>query len=55
VRLLRRPPNLTPYAERLVRTIKESCLAQLVLFGEASLRKTVRELMGHYHIERTHQ
>ena len=42
------------YSERFVRTIKESCLDRLVLFGEASLRKAVLEFMGHYHIERNH-
>ena len=43
------------YAERFVRTIKESCLERLVLFGEKALRKAVREFMTHYHSERNHQ
>lgn len=30
-------PNLNAYAERFVRTIKEECLSQLILFGEKSL------------------
>lgn len=55
VRLPPRSPNLNAYAERFVRTIKESCVDHLVLFGEASLRKAVREFMGHYHSERNHQ
>jgi len=55
VRLPPRSPNLNAYAERFVRTIKESCLDHLVLFGEASLRKAVREFIGHYHGERNHQ
>jgi len=32
-----------PYAERFVRTIKESCLDRIILVGEASLRQAVRE------------
>src|SRR5450432_4092941 len=55
VRLPPRSPNLNSYAERFVRTIKESCLERLVLFGEKALRKAVREFMTHYHSERNHQ
>src|ERR1700709_1467556 len=39
VESVRRPPrspNLNSYAEGLVRTIKESCLERLLLFGEKS-------------------
>ena len=38
VRLPPRSPNLNAYAERFVRTIKESCLDHLILVGERSLR-----------------
>ena len=31
-------PNVNAYAERFVRSIKESCLERLILFGERSLR-----------------
>ena len=55
VRLPPRSPNLNAYAERFVRTIKESCLDQLVLVGERSLRKVVHEFVQHYHHERNHQ
>ena len=48
-------PNLNVYAERFVRTIKEECLSRLILFGEKSLRKTLRLFLGHYHQERNHQ
>src|SRR4029450_8232199 len=44
VKLPPRSPNLNAYAERFVRTIKESCLDRLILFGEDSLRKSVQEL-----------
>ncbi len=55
VKLPPRSPNLNAYAERFVRTIKESCLNRVILFGEASLRKTIQEFVGHYLTERNHQ
>src|SRR4030095_10988812 len=55
VKLPPQSPNLNAYAERFVRTIKESCLEQMILFGEDSLRKAVREFVEHYHLERNHQ
>jgi transposase InsO family protein len=48
VKLPPRSPNLNPHAERFVRTIKESCLDRMILFGEGSLRKTIREFVAHY-------
>jgi transposase InsO family protein len=47
VRLPPRSPNLNSHAERFVRTIKESCLDRMILFGESSLRKTIREFVTH--------
>jgi transposase InsO family protein len=55
VKLPPRSPNLNPHAERFVRTIKESCLDRMILFGEGSLRKTIREFVADYHGERNHQ
>ena len=55
VKLPRRSPNLNAYAERFVRSIKESCLDQMVFFGEDALRNTIREFETHYHFERNHQ
>jgi transposase InsO family protein len=55
VKLPPRSPNLNAYAERFVRSIKESCLDKVVLFGERSLRTAVHEFMTHYHTERNHQ
>jgi len=55
VRLPARSPNLNAYAERFLRTIKESCLDRMMLVGEASLRRAVREFADHYHHERNHQ
>jgi len=55
VKLPLRSPNLNAYAERFVRTIKESCLDRLILFGESSLRKALREFVAHYHQKRNRQ
>jgi len=55
VKLPPRSPNLNAHAERFVRTIKESCLERMILFGEGSLRKAIREFVEHYHRERNHQ
>jgi putative transposase len=55
VKLPPRSPNLNAYAERFVRSIKESCLERLIFFGEDALRKAVREFVAHYHHERNHQ
>jgi len=55
VKLPPRSPNLNAYAERFVRTIKESCLEQMIFFGEEGLRNAVREFVTHYHLERNHQ
>jgi putative transposase len=55
VRLPPRSPNLNAYAERFVRTIKESCLDQMIFRGEGSLRRAVGEFIEQYHHERNHQ
>ena len=55
VKLPARSPNLNAYAERFVRTIKESCLERLILFGESSVRRAAAEFTSHYHGERNHQ
>jgi len=49
VRLPPRSPNLNAYAERFVRSIKESCLERMIWFGEGSLRKGIHEFVAHYH------
>ncbi len=58
VKSLKLPPrslNLNAHAERFVRTIKESCLEQMILFGENSLRAAIQHFVSHYHTERNHQ
>jgi transposase InsO family protein len=50
-----RSPNLNSYAERWVRSVKDECLSKLILFGEASLRRSLASYLDHYHEERNHQ
>ena len=55
---IRRParaPTLNASTERFVRTIKDSCLERMVLIGEGSRRRAVRECVAHDHHERNHQ
>jgi transposase InsO family protein len=50
-----RAPNCNAFAERFVRSIKDECLDRMILFGETSLRRVLREYVAHYHSERNHQ
>ena len=50
-----RAPNCDVFAERFVRSIKDECLDRMILFGETSLRRAVREYVAHYQAERNHQ
>ncbi len=51
-----RNPNLNAFAERWVKSVKDECLSKkLILFGETSLRRALRENRVHYHGERNHQ
>ncbi len=50
-----RAPNCNAFAERFVRSIKEECLHRMILFGEASLRRALREYAAHHQTERNHQ
>jgi hypothetical protein len=43
VRTRPRSPNCNANAERFVRSIKEVCLGRMIFFGEASLRRALRE------------
>ncbi len=43
------------HAERFVRSIEESCLERMILFGEDSLRTAIHGFVAHYHAERNHQ
>ncbi len=48
-------PNLNPFAERFVRSIKSECINKMLIFGESHLRYVVNEYVEHYHTERPHQ
>jgi len=50
-----RAPNYNAFAERFVRSIKDECLDRMILFGEAPLRRVLREYVTHYHNERNQQ
>jgi transposase InsO family protein len=47
--------NCNAVAERFVRSIKGECLDRMILFGEASLRRALREYVLHFRSERNHQ
>ena len=55
IKLPPRSPNLSPHAERFVRSIKSECLAKMIFFSERQLRHAVTEFLAHYHEERNHQ
>ena len=47
--------NLNAFAERWVRSVKDECLNQLILFSERSLRYVLREYLAYHEHERNHQ
>ena len=47
-------PNCNAYAERFVRSIEEECLNQVIVLGDAHLRRTLTAFVAHYHQERNH-
>ena len=55
IKLPPRSPNLSPHAERFVRSIKSECLGKMIFFGERQLRRAVEQFAAHYHAERNHQ
>ncbi len=48
-------PNMNAFSERWVRSIKSECLAKMIFFGTASLERSIRNFVEHYHTERPHQ
>jgi putative transposase len=50
-----RSPNLNPYAERFVGSLRVECLERIVPLGERHLRAAIRAFVDHYHEERPHQ
>ncbi len=55
VRTAFQAPNMNAIAERWVLSIKSECLDRMILFGEDSLRRALREYGAHHHTERPHQ
>jgi Integrase core domain len=55
VRLPPRSPDLNPFAERFVLSIKSECLDRIVPMGQGHLRRAVLEFVDHYRRERNHQ
>ncbi len=50
-----RCPKANAYAERWVRTVREECLDQLLIVGEAHLRRVLLEYIEYYNHRRPHQ
>ncbi|MCD4831523.1 MAG: integrase core domain-containing protein [Anaerohalosphaeraceae bacterium] len=48
-------PNLSPFVERFIRSIKHECLNKMLIFGERHLRYVVSEYIDFYHHHRPHQ
>ena len=55
VRTAYQAPNMNAIAERWVLSVKSECLDRMILFGEDSLRRALREYGVHFHQERPHQ
>jgi len=55
LKLPARSPNLNPFAERFVKSIKYECLNHFIFFGERHLRYVIAEYLSHYHERRYHQ
>lgn len=55
VKIPARSPNCNPHAERFVRSAGEECLDRVILFGENSLRRALRQYETHFVRERSHQ
>ena len=48
-------PNMSPFVERFIRSIKHECLNKMLIFGEKHLRYCTEQFIIHYHTERPHQ
>jgi len=55
VKLPGRPPDLNPYAERLVQTVKHEYLDRVILTGQAQLEYAPWEFPAYYHHESPQQ
>jgi len=50
-----RAPNANAFAERWVRTVREECLDQLLIWNEVHLRRVLKEYVTYYNTRRPHQ
>jgi putative transposase len=50
-----RSPNLNPFAERWVQSVKRECLDHFIVFGETHLRYLLDHYLDYYHRFRPHQ
>ena len=50
-----RSPNLNSHLERFMRSIKSETLEWRIFFSEASLYRSVKSYLEHFHAERNHQ
>lgn len=55
IKISPKSPNMTPFAERFVRSIKSECLDKMIVFGESHLRYLVSTYCNYYHHRRPHQ
>ncbi|MHC4851868.1 MAG: integrase core domain-containing protein [Planctomycetota bacterium] len=55
VRTAYQAPNMNALAERWILSVKSECLERMILLGEDSLRRALREYGAHFHRERPHQ
>jgi len=55
VKLPPRSPDLNPYAERFVKSVKSECLDHLILASVKQLEYAINEYAKYYHHERIHQ
>ncbi len=55
IRTAYQAPNMNAFAERWVLSVKSECLDKMILFGERSLRRALREYGAHFYRERPHQ
>lgn len=55
VKISPKSPNMNPFAERFVRSIKHECLNKMLIFDENHLRYLVSTYCDYYHHRRPHQ
>ncbi|MGA2916628.1 MAG: integrase core domain-containing protein [Sedimentisphaerales bacterium] len=55
IRTITASPNMNPFAERFVRSIKSECLNRMIILGETHLKYCIEQYCLHYHESRPHQ